>query len=233
VTFASAAAGWALPSQASILAQYDFSSSSAASSDTDVHSIASLFADGDGTLNFSTTLGNPAPSAFKSYADISSSLAGNSYWSFTITPMANFELDLAQLVVDLQRDKVTPANQGARVTVDVRSDAGGDDFATSLGTYRLNDNSGHFAAGFTLPTSAAIFQNLTSATEFRLYLTDGGYASTTKGAHIDNVVLSGVFVQSVSHVVEGASVPEPASVFIWSLFLMGSWPVLQTWRRRG
>ena len=69
------ALGLAVPSRAAILVHYDFASSSASSLDTDQNSVASLFADGDGTFDSDTVKGNSSPSVFKSYADMPASLA--------------------------------------------------------------------------------------------------------------------------------------------------------------
>lgn len=219
------ALAWALPSQAAILAHYDFASSSASSLDGDPNSVASLFTDADGALDFGTG-GNPGPSAFKSFGDIASTLdlASSSYFYFTITPTSGYALNLATLVFDFQKDKVIGDGAKPVVTVDLRSDAGDDDFMTSLGTFTINHNSGHFSVDLAADLGGLRFQNLLTTTEFRFYLFDGanGTADKPGGAHLDNVRLSGDSV-----IVN----PEPASLLVWSalgLVYAGA----RSWRKR-
>lgn len=216
---------WSLPSHAAILAHYDFASSSANSIDTDPNSVASLFADADGTLDFEAD-GNPGPSVFKSFGGISASLdlESTSYFYFTIAPTSGHALNLATLVFDFQKDKVQGDGAKPDVTVDLRSDAGGDDYMTSIGNFTINHNSGRFSVDLAADISGLRFQNLLTATEFRLYLFDdaNGTAEKPGGAHVDNVRLSGESV-----IVN----PEPASLLVWSalgLVYAGA----RSWRKR-
>jgi hypothetical protein len=205
---------WSLPSQAAILAHYDFASSSAHSVDGEPNSVASLFADADGTLDFATE-GNPGPSAFKSFGAIAATLdpASSSYFYFTIAPVSGYALNLATLVFDFQKDKVIGDGAKPVVTVDLRSDAGDDDFMTSLGTFTINHNSGQFSVDLAADLGGLRFQNLLTTTEFRFYLFDGanGTADRPGGAHLDNVRLSGDSI---------VVTPEPASLFAWSALAM-------------
>jgi hypothetical protein len=167
---------------------------------------------------------------------LATALAGTSYYSFTVQANAGYELDLISLIFDANKDPVTGPGANPPVTIDLRSDAGGDNFATSLGSFGPTGNSGNFAVDLTASLLAAAFQNVTSTIEFRLYMYDGSTStSSTIGGHIDNVELNGdVFLTNPGGGGNGNGdpgvVPEPASIVVWSLLAAIGGVV--AWRKR-
>jgi hypothetical protein len=173
---------------------------------------ASNFADGDGTLNFDTAEGNPLPSVIKVFSDIGLTSGLNfqtttSYFGFTITPNSGFSEGVTSISFDYQRDNAPSGNP--TTTFDLRSSS--DNYATSLASLTVHDNGGQFNATGLLPVSS------TDAVTYRIYISDDtSQSSTTAGAHLDNVVVTG------NTVAQGPlAAPEPASLAIWSLGALG------------
>ena len=81
-------------------------------------------------------------------------------------------MNLTQIVFDVQKDQVTGNGANPNLTFSVRSNAGGDNFATSLGDFSPNGNSGHFDTDLTAATTGASFQDVTTPIEFRIYMFD-------------------------------------------------------------
>jgi hypothetical protein len=193
---------------------YDFTGPSAAA--TTVGAVtASNFADGTGTLNFDTSNGNPVPSVIKAFSDIGLTSGLNyqtttSYFTFTITPNVGFSEAVTSIQFDYQRDNAPSGNP--TFTYDLRSSSTGDNYATSLGTATVSDNSGHFATDLVSPLSA------TDTVTYRIYISSSSaQTSTTTGAHLDNVVVTGNTLEARGVL----PTPEPASLVIWGLGALG------------
>ncbi len=143
------------------------------------------------------------------YSSHSGSLSTSDYYSVTITPGSGYTLSLTQLTFTVQR-----SGTGIR-TYAVRSNAGGDNYATNLpGSINSNTNlsvqSGNIfywnfdattsaQTGSTVSLSAAAFQSSASSITLRFY---GWNAEASGGTFsIDNVTFTG----SVT------AIPEPST----------------------
>jgi len=208
------------PAKAAVVASYGFTGGSfgspnLVSTDTDLGTTASDLGAGAGANLNSSGAGNPARSLFlnnSDSADEASAIADSSFYTFTITPGA-FPLDLMSIDFEFQRDDLDGIS-----TYSIRSDAGGDNFATQLfegaiagGTTGISD---FFAQSAPL-SSVASLQGLNSATELRLYFF-GATAGSNVAARLDNLVLN------------GTAIPEPSSFAM----LLGSGAIMLRRRKR-
>jgi hypothetical protein len=193
------------------LAKYEFTSSTRATTDTDLNSTATTLDNGAGISatdsTYHTTVGNPAPSlrTKSSTTTTTESLAvtGDDYYEFTLTPVTGFEVDLTTLTFDYNKtgSNAHTANFFVRSSID--------SFASTIGS--IATVSGTTTTTFSnasLSLSAAQYQNLTSAVTFRIYMFDnsGGAAETDL---LDNVILNGTV----------AVVPEPST---WAMMVLGA-----------
>lgn len=105
------------------------------------------------------------------------------------------------------------SNPTSTSTIDVRSSATGDSFATRVGGVVGFNNTTFVSQSVSL--TGAAFQGLTAPVEFRLYIFDSS-TSTTRFTQIDNVVLA------------GTAVPEPTT----GALLAGAAMMLVFQRRR-
>jgi predicted extracellular nuclease len=213
--------------RADFTATYTFNSVTASSGLTDptpVPTVANL------TLGSFTAVGTPAnPNATvrfsftnwplggvngnDSYAALTGALNPGEYFSVTLTPQPGFALHLTSLTFTIQR-----SGTGIR-TYAVRSDAGGDAFATNLPAsispananlsvpadnvffYAFDANT-NAQNGSTVTLTGANFQNITGPVTFRFY---GWNAEASGGTFsIDNVTFNGD--------VAAASGPTPPAV---------------------
>jgi hypothetical protein len=144
-----------------------------------------------------------------------------SYFQFTITPDSGYQFDLTQLSFNygVQYGGSGPAYQSTFV---VRSSV--DSFASdivsvpssiSLTTTSTNTNTPNSA---TFDLTGALFQNLTAATTFRIYIFDNSSA-TANISRLDNIQVDGSI----------ALIPEPSSI---ALLLAGGIIVVALRRRR-
>lgn len=193
------------PAQAAVLARYDFTGSSDASSDTDSNTTAADLAVGAGFLpyhSFNTSFGNSAPSrqtAGTPNNQTANLLSGDFYYQFTVTPDAGYKMDLTSITFDFGASYSSSSQIGWRLysSVDGFDPGSGDIIASNVFA-----SSAQAANSFTLQTSdltpsnpnpsvGTDFQNLTVPVTFRLYIND---ASTTAGSvtRFDNVTLNGV-----------------------------------------
>jgi len=218
-----------------VIASYEFSGGSAASSDADPNSTAGAFD--------VSQIG--AISSYSNMVFVDSSVTpdntiaavtGNDYVGFTVDLGSN-TYNLTSLSFDYHiTDAYEDSDYGVRVmnsitgftddsTVMDSDDAVSDGvsrtytFPAPGGTGDIDTETVNVNIDLTDPYTSAIFgddlQGVTGEVEFRLYLVDGSGANF-RYHRIDNVVL------------QGNVVPEPSTLAIWTLGLLG----LIGWRRR-
>ncbi|MEM6821475.1 MAG: hypothetical protein AAF558_05995 [Verrucomicrobiota bacterium] len=176
-----------------VVARYEFTGDSAASTDTDVSSVASDLTVGAGIPALVYGQGNPNPGAFVDSTDISSSqanvLANNEYWEFSVTPTGSFNL------TQLSFDHRSINNLGAGSSFFVRSSV--DSFASDLASYA----GGSFGwTERTVDLTGGGFDSLASVT-FRLYGVSQ-FSILGRGFALDNVEL------------QANAVPEPSALIL-------------------
>lgn len=179
---------------AAIVAEYSFTGNLDDSTDADSFSTAGNFTAGSGisTNNgFLAAAGNPVPSRIAGADVIGSNteagaVTANDYFQFTITPTDGSELSLTNLTLDFDASYNSQVRGFA-----VRSSR--DSFAATLLNYSEAASAGTVGTfvNQSVDLSGASFQNLTTATTFRIYLFDNASAGTSN-IRLDNVVLNGV-----------------------------------------
>ncbi len=196
--------------QADILAEYKFPGTSLTSNDASTTWETSDISAGAGVpMTVSGTEGNPAPGieiTFNdfNYANLGISLANDAYYSFTVTPDASTQLDFTNLSFDMYK------SSGAGATISVTVFSSVDGFAETgdaIGSGTLVGAS-ESAAFFSRSVALSSLPTVTTATEFRLYLDDGGATNNGNDFRLDNIVLNGA----------GAVIPEPASIALMIQF---------------
>lgn len=101
--------------------------------------------------------GNAGNDRYNATAWTTSGLDLTDYFTFTLTPAANYKINLSSFEFTLQRSSTGPVNYALRSSID--------NFASdiSTGAYPMT------AALQTVDLSGAAFQNITSAITFRIY----------------------------------------------------------------
>lgn len=227
---------------ADVLAEYDFETGSPTvpgktalqSNDDDLFSVASNFGFGAGFGNGAPGVGSPpvatgtsgdngpdvgnpsnsgpVPYVVSTFAantlTEADAIAANDYFTFNITPTAGFVLNLSSLSFTANISNVNSAE-----LFSVRSSV--DSFGSNIGSGEITrvkgfgaDDFQDFSFGLTAPS----FQNLTGATEFRIYLYNASAPDTANNRYtrFDNVLLQGV-----------TAVPEPGTITLMGLGLAG------------
>lgn len=211
-----------IPAKGAVIASYNFTGSSLASSDVSLDSTASDFIASGFSSFFDTTNGNATPSVAIP-TNSTGPLGGNAgelteanaisnedYFSFTITPTLNLgqSLNFTSFTFD-----VAGRNSNSNSMYVLRSSA--DSFATTLGvtgTIGLASAPAFFVASSFNLSDDSILQGVTAATTFRLYLIDN--RGSTAHILLDNVILN------------ATTIPEPSAA------LLGSLGMLALMRRR-
>jgi len=222
-------------SNAAVLAQYNFTGSVNTTSDVDVNSTASGLGIGaagdefgsDHGFSILNTITNQSGAAATipvrfvrgnvTTATAVGAFANNDYFKFTLTPNATFLTNLTSLFFDYAANGPSNANPNT-ATFFVRSPTVNNS-TTNVGTpVEATQGGGNFIyRRHTIDLSGAIFQNLTSSIEFRIYVMNSITATNEGIARLDNITLNGAI----------APIPEPSS-----LALVGSLGVLALLRRR-
>lgn len=186
--------------QASLIANYTFPSGGVTSSDTEANSTAGNFS-GTAKVLYSST----SESAYFKCSDTPNTADFSTYFTFTVTPGSGFGLNLSTLTFDSICNGTSTTNGNASFFVRSSVDA----FASNIG---LTFTETYIKSGTSTGTqrsvdlSGATFQNLATATEFRIYVYDN-IASSVAYDRIDNVVLNG----------DVSVIPEPATVGMMGL----------------
>jgi hypothetical protein len=117
------------------------------------------------------------------------------YFTFTLTPNALYEIDYTSFVYTGQ------ASGTGATSFAFRSNAGGDNFTTNLGTPT--------ATGATINLSGPAFQNVTTAIEFRLY----GWGASASGGTFS--------VNSFTFNGDVVAIPEPSRALLLGIGGLG------------
>jgi hypothetical protein len=179
---------------AAIVARYEFTSGSLASSDTDT-STASSFSNGNG-ITTSTALNDETVGSDKT----GSSLTSNDYFEFTITPAVNTPMDYVSLAFDAGFGG-TAVQTSSTASFDVRSSL--DVYAATIGTVqtetyqKVTSDDQLPLHAHSINLSATQYQNVTQPITFRIYLYDTT-SDPLRKLRLDNVAVT-------------AEVPEPAT----------------------
>lgn len=208
-------------SHAAILARYEFTGSSLASTDEDtsnVTSTASNLSNGAGLTSINSATGNPAPgrSMLGSETDANDetgAVTANDYIQFTLTPASGYQLSLTNFSLDFGSSYNSQPRGFA-----VRSSLDG--FTGTIYNLSLPSNSDSTSAVFNYSTAlvGAQYQNVTTPVTFRIYGFDNA-TGTTNYLRFDNITLQGTV----------GAIPEPSGM----LFLGAAvFPLLLT-RTRG
>jgi len=205
-----------LTGNSAVLARYEFTGNSDASTDDDVvnaTSTATNFSVGPGIPGASfTASGNPGPARTMAVADTAlnegASVTANDYFEFTVTPEPGYELDLTSMSLEFDASFNTQPrgysirsslNNYADTIFDYNEPIGGTVGSFEFRSYDLSD---------------PLYQNITTSVTFRIYGFDNASASGNN-LRFDNVTLNGV-------------VPEPSR----SLLLFAGLGLLVGRRRR-
>ena len=200
----------AIPARAVVIAQY-LLNNSATSSDTQANSIAgAVSATGLGGLGYGTVATQQG--LHLTAANTPSSVsANNNFYSFTVTAMSGFVLNLNGANIQIQ-DYSTYSG----VSFVIRSSL--DNFASNIGSIAITTRNTWNSDTITL--SGAGFNSLNSIT-FHIYPTDGN-GGTTRNLYFDNIILNGI-----------VAVPEPST---WALtgfgLVFGGAGAARWWRTR-
>lgn len=188
--------------RAAVVANYQFTGNSLASTDTDVSSVAGDFVIGGGLSGSTafTTFGSGAP-ALVAGTDATSDTDANAfalddYISITLTPIGGVSLAYTSLVFDA---KVYTFSSTTTGTVAVRSSLNG--FAFTLDSRTITATSGSITTGGRSVTLSA-FASQSGPVEFRFYFYDDQNASVaTAGVGVDNVSINATVVPEPSAVI--------------------------------
>ncbi|HEV7300764.1 MAG TPA: PEP-CTERM sorting domain-containing protein [Tepidisphaeraceae bacterium] len=202
-----AAVGLTIPgteASAAVIASYDFNatpSPRAASRDTEPNSVAGSFVTAGGG-----TISSGSNSAIQTYASITSqdanaAITNNDYFGFTVTPTVDYRMDLTNLTFE----SLTRFNSGTGTDVGFFVRSSVDAFASDIASFSQSAGIANASVQRDVQLTAAAFQGLTTATEFRIYFYETVSSTESSDAfRVDNVVLNGTV----------AAVPEPASLGI-------------------
>jgi hypothetical protein len=120
----------------------------------------------------------------------------SAYFTWTITPTSGFQADFLSFVYTGQATSTGPTSFAFRSSVD--------SFVSNIGTPT--------AGGATIPLSAAAYQDVNSAIEFRLYA--WGASATGGTFSVNNFTFNGTVER-----VPQAAVPEVSALATWCLML--------------
>lgn len=224
-----------ITARATVVAQYDFEDGSTpvtSSSDLDLTSTANNFnagagisgtvatAVGDNTANpFATSAltgdvnGSPDGVAFTGASADQTTAAGavanNDYVAFTLTPLAGFTYSFTQLDFKVAFVSAAPAPEGFFV---LSTATGASPLTTGTITTTATADGAFQLVSVDLSSVAAL-QNVTSATQFRIYFYNPDGITSTGGDRLDKVMLQANI----------AAVPEPVTsvLLVMAVLIVG------------
>ena len=215
--FATAAVGLMTSASlsAATIAQYTFASNLSATT-KDANLTASAFTVGAGIAGSGRSSSSASLFARASETDFSNQISSttaigaNDYFSFSVGANSGFEMDLTSITFDLGYTR-NGSFEGKQFRTYVLSSIDGFTSSALLGFDTIDIGANTSTATYpngtaTISLAGAQFQDLTSSTEFRLYIADN--TGDTNYIHrIDNVTLNGEVV---------AFVPEPGTYALMS-----------------
>lgn len=210
ILLASIAAGLLpLSAQAVIVANYTFSETATQTSYANSASVpnisASALSAGSGTSLGSTASGQDGRGVFFTAGTLGSdseaaAFANNDYFTFTLTADAGFKFDANTLSFAIQRTNSPGPNSSNPNRAFLRSDVGGDNFSTTLALVTLSTNLGNYQTYSIGLTSISALQNVSSATQLRVY-----FFNTIPLAHLDSFRMDNVNLDATVSVIPEAS----------------------------
>jgi len=178
-------------SNAAIIAQYNFTGGSAASTDGETNSVASdMTKPASSDWGFSGSTNTAYARSNATTASEAAAIVAGDYFGFTVSPDFGYEMSLAELSFTNLHNNTGggTSDTGAQMSFFVRSSANG--FASNIGpTFTLNY--GDSVAEPPISLADPAFQAITAPTEFRLYVYDSGIDLFQNGGRYDNVLLQG------------------------------------------
>jgi len=185
-------AGLAGTTHGATIANDTFGGGSPNSSDGELNSTASIFDSphpNAGTDWGYSSGGNNV--FFKSSATTNSELGAlpDDFFRFTVTPNLGYEFDLTSLNFNALHNATAggASDPGGNMNFFVRSSVDG--FSSNIGSTFAQDWNTNTSRSVSL--TGASFQDLNTATEFRVYIYDDGNNDAAEGARLDNVQLIG------------------------------------------
>lgn len=197
-----------------VIADYEFTTTTGVATSSDANVSAGDFTVGPGLDSFAGFSSTGGGNAFarstgtfgSSELSFANAFANDDYFSLTVTPNAGFEMDLTSLTFDYGYTSTSTVGDQLRayVTTSDDSHAAFEGFFTNTAT--VGGQALVYDTAATIDLSGSEFQNITSAFELRIYLSDE-YHDSNVIHRIDNVTLNGSVV----------AVPEPSSVALCGL----------------
>ncbi|MDF3130120.1 PEP-CTERM sorting domain-containing protein [Kiritimatiellaeota bacterium B1221] len=204
--------------QADVLAEFNFDGSSLASADASTSWTTSDLSNGAGVpmtiVTGPVNEGGGSPDEYVSddlpaigmqfssfnYDDLSASIAANGYFTFTVEPDAGTELTFTDISFKFYK------TDGAGATVSASIFSSIDGFSTTsdiIGAGTLvGEGESDASLGRTVVLSG--LPSVSTATEFRIYLDDGGAGNNANFMGLDDIILNGT----------PSVIPEPSSVLL-------------------
>ena len=200
--------------QAAVIASYDFTTGSTASSFADQEGAANVTAgDFEVFVNGALSANTSGAISQSNYAFINRTVTGTTidplpddFLTFTVTPDDGFNIDLDNITFTFETDFGSSQSHTYHLRWSV------DSFASDLSAATIG---GPAIANVDTPLSG--FAAIDSATEFRIYFSDT--SDVTARLQIDDVVLNGTI--GTIGTIASSSAPEPASFMLAAFGIAG------------
>ena len=199
--FAMASIFCAVSATAATLAEYNFNGNNLTSSDTELNTTAGNISSGSGITggtDLSTNQGEGGTRGIQiRYDDIYTENTGDRtladaitdqvYYSFTITPLAGQVINFDTFTAYTDKN-----GGGATFEYHIMSSIGGFTDSSTI------DSSSHTSGVANLSYDISSLTNVSTATEFRLYIRTDNYTNGSNLLDIDNIILTGTVIPEPS-----------------------------------